>query len=126
VSRLREVTVLAGPHVLFASGVPTSGRPVLLGTIDASGRLCFLDRDAKGCTTVALASLEATDKQIAEAIASSRPIRLHPFTRSSTKRRMTFVNDLVVVPAASLAAKDLALWASRAKATVTAREPDEP
>jgi hypothetical protein len=120
VSRLREVTIVAGPHVFFASPVPGSGRPVLLGAVDASGRLRFLDRDGHGCTTVALPSLEATDAQIAQAIASGRPIRLRPFTRAASKRRMTFVHDLVVVPMASLSAKDLAQWASRTKASAAA------
>jgi hypothetical protein len=114
-SRLREVSLLAGPHVLFASGVPSSGRPALLATVDASGRLGFLTHDAKGCATVALESLEATPAQISAAIRSARPIGLRPFTRSASQRRLAFVNDVLVVPAASLSAADLAQWASRTK-----------
>jgi len=119
-SRLREVCVLAGPHVLLASPAPSSGRPILLAAVDASGRLRFLSHDAKGCATVALAGLEATDAQIAAAIASARPVWLRPFTQVSTKRRKAFVSDLVIVPEASLPAKDLTQWASRVKAMAAA------
>ncbi len=41
VSRVKDVAVLAGPDILFATAVRTGGRPVLLATLDADGRLSF-------------------------------------------------------------------------------------
>jgi len=141
VSRVRDVAVLAGPELLFATPVKTSGRPVLLAMLDAKGRPSF-PLSGTGLVTVALPGIDATDAQIARAIESARPVFLRTWpgivaTRhgdpafksvvtmnemggsTAKPRRLPFMFDLVVVPAASLAA-DLGKLTARAQEAETA------
>ena len=128
ITRLRDVTVLSGPDVLFAT--PTESlRPVLLATVDAAGRLGFPLASASGFATVALPGLDATDAAIALAIEHSNPVLLRPWTGAISHRReaaeftsavamsdlgrgsgvpprdLAFAVHLVVVPAESIAAR---------------------
>ena len=68
--------MLAGPDLLFATPVKTGGRPVLLATLDAGGRLSFPASGDGQFVTVALPGIDATDAQIAQAIQSARPVFL--------------------------------------------------
>jgi DUF1680 family protein len=113
ISRLRDVAIVSGPQVLFATPA-VSGRPTLLATVDAAGRLALPGGGANGCASVALPSLDATEVQIAAALQSARPILLRPWGEFPAGRRAAFMSDLVVVPAASLDAKVLAEFARRA------------
>jgi hypothetical protein len=140
VSRVPEVAVLAGPDLLFASPVKSGGRPALLATLDAGGRLSFPTSGDGQLVTVALPGIKASDAQIAQAVQSARPVFLRTWPGvvasrhdgpafisvvatndwgkwgSMKLRRLPFMFDLVVVPAASLGA-DLAKLAARAKET---------
>ena len=88
--------MLAGPEILFATPVKGGGRPVLLATVDADGRLSCPVSDRQLATaddskagykpippagdgqlvTVALPGTDATAAQIAQAVQSGRPIFL--------------------------------------------------
>lgn len=137
-SRVRDVAVLAGPDLLFATTVKTGGRPVLLATLDARGRLNFPAASDGQLVTVSLPGIDATDAQIAQAVQSGRPVVLRTWSGivavrhgapafvsavamsdvgksgGLKARRLPFMYDLVVVPAASLGS-DVAKLASRAK-----------
>ena len=76
VSRVKDVAVLAGPDLLFATPVKSGGRPVLLATLDAGGRLSFPASGDGQLVTVALPGIEASDAQIAQAVQSARPVFL--------------------------------------------------
>jgi hypothetical protein len=125
VSRVKDVAVVAGPDLLFATPVKTGGRPVLLATLDAAGRLSFPSRGDGQFVTVALPGIGATDAQIVEAIKTARPVFLRtwpgivasrrgePAFKSvvtmseiggsrAKPRRLPFMFDLVVVPDRSL------------------------
>jgi hypothetical protein len=138
VSRIKEVSVLAGPDLLFATGVKGGGRPVLLATLDAGGRLSFPAAGNGQFVTVALPGIESTSEQIAKAIESARPVFLRTWpglvasrhgepafvsvvemndmgkSNSIKSRRLPFMFDLVTVPASTLEAGLLRLVA-RAK-----------
>ncbi len=116
VSRLPEVTLVAGPEVLYAQAVGVSGRPALLATVDKQGHLAL---PAEGCATVLLPGIKATPKEITAALESARPVVLRPWSRKPSPRRQTFVCDLVVVPAEQLPAAALASFAKRAKEAAT-------
>jgi hypothetical protein len=144
VLRVKEVAVLAGPDLLFATGVKSGGRPVLLATLDAGGRLSFPVSGDGEFDTVALPSIDATQAQIVEAVQTARPISLRTWPgivasrhagpafvsvvemsdmgkgSGRKPRRLPFMFDLVVVPAASLG-PDRAKLAARA----TASEPEQ-
>ena len=62
VSRVKDVAVLAGPDLLFATPVKTGGRPVLLATLDAAGRLSFPASGDGQFVTVALPSIDANER----------------------------------------------------------------
>ena len=68
--------MLAGPELLFATPVKTAGRPVLLATRDADGRLSFPAGDDGQLVTVALPGIDAGDAQIAAALRSAPPVFL--------------------------------------------------
>ena len=124
VSRVKDVALLAGPDLFFASPVTTAGRPVLLATVDANGRLSFPAHGDGQLATVALPGIDATDATIARALQSAPPVFLRTWPEiaasqqgkwgSLKPRRLPFMFDLVVVPAASLT-PDLAKLAARAK-----------
>ena len=144
VSRVPDVAVLAGPDLLFAAPMKTGGRPVLLATLDAGGRLSLPVTGDGQLVTVALPGINASNAQIAQAVRSARPafLRTWPGIVASRHdapafisvvamsdmgkwgnmkpRRLPFMFDLVVVPAASLGS-DLAKLAARAKETENER-----
>ena len=137
---MKDVAVLAGPDLFFATPVKTGGRPVLLATLDAGGRLSFPASGDGQFVTVALPGIDATDAQIARAVqigAAGLPadvarnrclpaggpafisvVAMSDMGKwgSVKPRRLPFMFDLVVVPAASLG-PDLAKLAARAKET---------
>jgi hypothetical protein len=139
VSRLRDVAVLCGPQVLFATPAGGAGRPVLLATVGAAGDLGFPASADGGYTTVLLGSLDLAEGQIAAALASARPAVLRPWSSMVSRglagpsfrsmlsladlsrpggaapRRLPFMFDLVVVPAESLPRAEAARLAARAK-----------
>jgi hypothetical protein len=145
VSRVKDVAVLAGPELLFATPVKTAGRPVLLATLDADGRLSFPASGDGQLVTVALPGIDAGDAQIAEALRSAPPVFLRTWPGivasrhgapefisvlelrdvgkggGAKPRRLPFMFDLVVVPAASLGL-DLAKLPARAKLAARAEE----
>ncbi len=114
ISRLPEVTLVAGPEVLYAAAAGVSGRPTLLATINAAGQLAL---PAEG-VTVLLPRIEATRHEIACALESARPVVLQPWPRKASARRQTFVYDLVVVPTQELPAARLDSFVKRAKEAV--------
>ena len=120
ISRLPEVTLVAGPEVLYAATAGIPGRPTLLATIDEHGRLGFPDQSppawpTDGCETVLLPGIEATRQEIVAALESARPVVVQRWPRNLSPRRQTFVYDLVVVPADQLPEAALASFAKRAK-----------
>ncbi len=146
VSRVKDVAVLAGAELLFAAPVKGGGRPVLLATLDAAGKLGF-PTSGNDMVTVALPSIEANDAQIAQAVQFGRPVflrtwpgivasrhgdpafvsvvEMNDMSKSTgvKARRLPFMFDLVVVPAASLAA-DLAKLSARERTTSRAGRAD--
>ncbi len=138
ISRIKDVAVLAGPDLLFATPVKSGGRPVLLATLDSGGRLGFPVRGDGQLATVPLPSLDASEAQIARAVQSARPVFLRTWpgivaSRHAAPefisvlalsdvgkfgrlkpRRLPFMFDLVVVPAAALG-PEMALLADRAQ-----------
>jgi hypothetical protein len=102
ISRLREVALLDGPNVLFAAPASGTGRLTLLAQVDATGRLSFWPAPQGGYLTVALPGFDADLDQITSALASAMPITLRPESELRTGRRMTFIEDLIVVPANAL------------------------
>ena len=135
---LREVAVLAGPELLFATAIKTGGRPVLLATVDAAGKLGFPVSGEGQLATVVLPSADATEAQIADALQTGRPVFLRTWPgiiaarrggpafmsvvamgemggSRARPRRLPFMFDLVVAPAGSLGPATAGL-AARAKA----------
>ena len=111
-SRFSEVTLVAGPEVLYAAAGGVSGRPTLLAKSDKEGRLSLL---AEPGVTVALPGIKATLQETVAALESGRPVVLQPWPRKPSPRRQTFVYDLVVVPVNQLSPAALASFAKRAK-----------
>ncbi len=111
----RDVSILHGSRVLFASSVPGTGRPTLLVPIDESGfpRLAAVE---EGFVTVMLPSPDADEKAIAAAVESGPAVLLRPWGAFVAKQRAPFMFDAVVVPALSLDAKKLQGIAARAAA----------
>jgi hypothetical protein len=101
-SRLREVALLDGPNLLYAAPASGAGRLTLLARVDATGRLGFWPAPQGGYLTVALPGFDVDLGQITKALASAQPIILRPESDLHTSRRMTFVNDVIVVPADAL------------------------
>jgi DUF1680 family protein len=142
VARLKDVAILAGPDLLFATPVKFGGRPTVLATCDSHGRLSFPTSDDGQFVTVALPGIGATGKEIDQAIESARPIFLKtwpaivasrtgppPYSSAMVMsdlgrganlkaRRFPFMFDVVVVPGGSLAA-------GFAKLTARARQANE-
>ena len=63
VSHLRDVALLMGPDLLFAAPVAAAGRPVLLATVNGTGRLVWAGANG-GYATVALSNIDANDAAI--------------------------------------------------------------
>lgn len=115
ISRLKDVTLIEGPEVLFAMTGIGSGRAILMAMLNRAGRLDF-PKDAEGrSVTVALPGLDATDAQVAAALETARLVPLRPWPEISHRRRAAFAHDLVVVPADSLSAAALAKFTERAR-----------
>lgn len=123
-ARLRDVSLLAGPAVLYALPAAGTGRTTLLATADNSGQL-DLFRDAEGgFASVTLPSLDATDAQITSALESVRPVALRSWSELNTRRRAAFVHDVLVVPRDALPAPALARFTARTtEAEVAIRGP---
>ena len=102
ISRLREVALLDGPNVLLAAPASGTNRLTLLAQVDATGRLSFWPAPRGGYLTVALPGVDVELDQITTALASAVPVTLRPESEQTTSRRMTFIHDLIVVPAKSL------------------------
>ncbi len=114
ISRLRDVALVLGPQVLFAPQEP-AGRPTLLATVNAAGKLELLAREENDYISVALPGPDVNEAQIATALESAPPVLLHPWQYSSTNRRMAFLCDLVVLPKGSTALKGLTAFVDRAR-----------
>jgi DUF1680 family protein len=134
VSRLHDVGILAGPKLLFAAPAGTSGRPVLLATIDGAGQLGFPGRIDGGYVTVALPGLDVKEDRIPGLLQAGKPVLLRPLSNmppqpafrsvltlseagrpgSGPARRAAFMADLVVVPSESVAG-EIDKFQSRAK-----------
>jgi len=115
IGRLRDITLLSGPHALFALPSPRAGRPTLLAMIDAEGRVRLPAESDGAFVTVSLPSADAGDAEIASAIASAPAVRLVPEAQIRTRRRAAFAFDLVLAPAGTLPAGALASLAERAR-----------
>ena len=146
VSRVKDVAVLAGPDLLFATPAKGGGRPVLLATIAGDGRLSFPASSNGEFVTVVLPDIDATENQTREAIRSARPVFLRTWpaivasrhngpafvsavamsdigkSHNFTARRLPFMFDLVVVPAAAIG-PDIAKLASRGKTMESEQAP---
>jgi hypothetical protein len=124
VSQAKDVAVLAGPDLMFAAPVKGSGRPVLLATVDARGRMGFPGSNGGSPATVVLPGINATEAEIDAALRTAPPVflRTWPAVAAAQQsaagrlkpRRLPFMYDLVVVPAGSLGPA-LAQLAARAK-----------
>lgn len=125
VAVVRDVAVVAGPDNLFAMGIWTPGRPVLLATRDAKGQLSFPTTGDGQFVTVVLPNTDVTQAQIEEALRSGtrtvlrswsgimaswkKPLTIKLASAPPTppdgkvpRLRLPFMFDLVVVPASSL------------------------
>src|ERR1035437_2998291 len=101
-SRFSDVSLVLGPKVLFATPAPGPGRDNLLATVDRQGRLDLL-RDSKGgFISVSLPNSNATEAQVLAALETARPITLQPWPVPTSRRRVAFSQNLVVVPADSI------------------------
>jgi DUF1680 family protein len=103
--RLKDVAILSGPHVLFATSASSSGRPTLLATSDAQGNLSFPVMDESGLTTVVLPSVDAGEAEIAASLRSAPKMRLRPWGTFTVERRAPFMYNVIVVPSGSFRAK---------------------
>jgi hypothetical protein len=92
ISRLDDVSLVLGPHLLCAPLDGGKGRMALLASIDEHGRIELL-RDGKG----KYADVELPDGQ---AVASADRVALLPMSEALGRRwsRLAFAHDLVVVP----------------------------
>lgn len=116
ISRLSDVSLIQGPHVLFATPAPGSGRANLVALVDGAGRLDLL-RDAQGgLASVMLPELPATETQVSAALESARPVMLQPWSRA-LRRRSSFAYNLILVPANSISPTLRARFADRVQAT---------
>ncbi|MGA2034067.1 MAG: beta-L-arabinofuranosidase domain-containing protein [Thermoguttaceae bacterium] len=108
-TRLRNVTLLAGPEVLVATA--PGGRPTLLATVDSAGRLELPDPAG---ATVLLPNVDVEESAAASALQSGRPVLLRPWSAVTTIRRVALTSDLLVLPRDRLDAKVLANVSYRA------------
>jgi hypothetical protein len=115
----RNVSILSGPQVLFASFTSVSGRPVLLATVDKAGAIGLLGRDASGFATVQLPSADVGIEQIASVLDSAKLISLRPWQNASRNRPAIFAADVVVVPADAIPADALSRFSDRMQNTPT-------
>ncbi len=104
VARLADVTLLVGPRVLSVLPARSAGRPVVLATVDGSGRLDLLRGTSGQWRSVPLPSIDASPDQIWSALASAQPLQLLPHD-GVDRRRSAFAVDLVVVPSALVPAE---------------------
>lgn len=120
ITRLRDVAVLAGPEILFATPAPASGRLALLATVDSAGKLGWPALSNSASATVVLPDLDIAIEQIGVLLESAPVAGLHPEAELRTRRRSAFMHDLLVVPANLLPASALAKFAVRAQQTEAA------
>lgn len=102
VSRLNEVVLTLGPEVLFAAPAPGEGRPVLMLTLDKTGRLGAPVVARNRAYTWFLPRPGPADAQFETALAQGKPIALRTWPSLDTPRRAAFVCDLIVVPAEAI------------------------
>ena len=115
ISRLKDVSLVKGPDVLFAIPAGGNGRETLLAMVNRAGRLDF-PRDTEGrLVTVPLPGPEATAAQIASALETEWPVALRPWTEVPHGRRAAFAHHLVVVPSETLPATALAKFTERTR-----------
>ncbi len=119
-ARLTDVSLLAGPAVLYALPAGGSGRATLLAMVDNAGQLDLLRDSGGNFASVTLPSLQATDAQIAAALETDQPVALRSWPEVKSRRRSAFVHDVLVVPRSALPAPALARFTARAKEAETA------
>jgi len=93
ITRLRDVALVYGPDVLFAAPAGSSGRPVLLATIDGQGQLGFPRKADGGFVTIALPSADIAAGEIAQAARSGRPVVLRPWSATHSYAHDTATTD---------------------------------
>jgi hypothetical protein len=120
ISRLRDVALLDGPELLFASPAPGSGRLTLLAQRDASGQLALPHTLDGAYVSVALSDPQAGIEAIKAALSSAKPVALQPESKLRTHRRAAFMHDLVVVPADLSPTAALEDFTARAGRTLSA------
>ena len=99
-ARFRNVSIFAGPRILAADApLSTSGRPTILATVDAQGRLGFPSGKAGKFITVSLPASDVEQSRLAAAFKSAPAIELRPWLELPREHRAVFSFDVVVVPA---------------------------
>ena len=124
ISRLREVALLEGPNVLFATPALGGNRLILLAQVDSAGRLGLWPSPQGGYLTVRLPGFDAGLEQVTAALASAKVVTLRPESELPAGRRAAFTHDVIVVPAESLRLATAPGLAARA-ARVTSSAPCE-
>jgi DUF1680 family protein len=101
VTRFEDVAVLVGPRALYVLPAEGVGRPTIVATVDARGRI-DLPRAAGGAWRSALVPAGvAGAPQVAAALRTARPVALSSGLGADL-RRAAFAVNLLVVPAGSV------------------------
>jgi hypothetical protein len=102
ISRLREVALLDGPNVLFATPALGGNRLALLAQVDSTGRLGLWPSPQGGYLTVRLPGFDATLEQVTAALSSAKVVTLRRESELPAGRRAAFTHDVIIVPTESL------------------------
>ena len=113
ITRLADVSLLAGPKLLFASPATIGSLATLLAMGDDSGRLELLRDGADGWASVILPNTAVDTSQILAALDSAKTVKLQPWS-PALNRRSAFAFNVVVVPAKSIPPAARARFAQRA------------
>jgi len=98
ISRHSKIVLTRGPALLMANA---DNPPVVVVAVGPDGKL-DLPRSADGVhSLVTVASLEADEKQIAEAIRSDSRLKVGPWSTTGHETPMAFVFDAIAVPSDS-------------------------
>jgi len=101
VVRVRSLSFRTGPRIL-ATAMPnsTSGRPTVLLTVDAAGKLAFPSHNAQGLgyLTVSLPGDGADNSAIVAALESAPVVELRPWLELPRDQRGVFSFDAIIVP----------------------------
>lgn len=98
-ARLLDVSLIAGPDVLFATPAPGTNRLTLFAVVDAAGRLGLPAGPEGGYLTIALANPNVPAAEAAGLLETAPLVALRPWSALKTQDRAAFAHHLVVAPA---------------------------